>query len=152
GPDALGVMRATPALGALAVALVLSRTRLNWHVGKTFFVSLFIFGCSILLFTLSTVLWLSLISLALYGAADMISIYVRQTLVQLKTPDELRGRVSAVNSVSINASNELGDFRAGTMAAFLGTVPAVAIGACMTLLATALWWRLFPQLRQLERM
>ncbi len=151
GPEYLGILRGMPALGGLVVGLALARTRLEWHVGRTFFVSLAIFGLSILVFCFSTNLWLSLLALAIYGAVDMFSVYVRQTLIQLKTPDALRGRVSAVNSVSINASNELGDFRAGTMAAFIGTVPAVAVGACMTLLATALWWRWFPDLRRLER-
>ncbi|MEP1207295.1 MAG: MFS transporter [Rhizobiaceae bacterium] len=151
GPEWLGAMRATPALGAVFIALLLARIGLPWPVGATFFISLIIFATSILVFSLSTSLWLSLGALAIYGASDMISVYVRQTLVQLKTPDSLRGRVSAVNSVSINASNELGDFRAGSMAALLGTVPAVAIGAGMTLLATMLWWKWFPQLRALRQ-
>lgn len=151
GPEYLGVMRATPAVGAVSVALVLARTRLPGSVGTTFFSSLALFGISILVFTLSETLWLSLGALLVYGAADMVSVYVRQTLVQLGTPDALRGRVSAVNSVSLNASNELGDFRAGGMAAIFGTVPAVALGAAMTLAATALWWRIFPQLRSLDR-
>ena len=98
----------------------------------------------------SEVFWLSLVALAVYGAADMFGVYVRQTLVQLETPDSLRGRVHAVNSVSINASNEPGDFRAGTMAVLIGTVPAVASGGIVTLGAAALWWRLFPELRRVQ--
>jgi MFS family permease len=151
GPEALGVMRATPGVGALVVALILARSGLPWSVGRTFFTSLTIFGLSILVFSLSTSLWLSLAALAVYGAADMVSVYVRQTLVQIETPNDLRGRVSAVNSVSINASNQLGDFRAGGMAALIGAPAAVAAGACVTLAATALWFRLFPQLRAVAR-
>lgn len=151
GPEALGVMRATPAVGALAVAVVLARGGLPWSVGRTFFTSLTIFGISILLFSLSTSFWLSLAALTVYGAADMVSVYVRQTLVQTETPNDLRGRVSAVNSVSITASNQLGDFRAGTMAAVTGAPAAVAIGAGVTLAATALWYRWFPEMRAVSR-
>ena len=101
GPEELGVMRAMPAIGALGVGLVLARRGLPWSVGRAFFVSLAIFGFSILVFSFSTIFWLSLAALAVYGAADMVSVYVRQTLVQIETPNELRGRVSAVSSVSI---------------------------------------------------
>ena len=151
GPEVLGVMRAMPAAGALVVALMLARSGLPWSVGRTFFVSLTIFGLSILVFSVSTSFWLSLAALAVYGASDMVSVYVRQTLVQTETPNELRGRVSAVNSVSINASNQLGDFRAGGMAALIGAPAAVALGAGITLAATALWFRWFPELRAVER-
>ena len=150
GPEALGVMRAMPALGALAVALILAQLRVTRRMGTTFFVSLAVFGMAILVFSLSGVFWLSLAALAVYGAADMVSVYIRQTLVQIETPDELRGRVSAVNSVSINASNELGDFRAGLMAAAIGTVPAVFVGGLVTLGVTALWWKMFPDLRKVD--
>jgi len=151
GPEALGAMRAAPALGALAVALVLTQLRATRGMGVAFFVSLAVFGSAILVFSLSTLFWLTLVALVLYGAADMVSVYIRQTLVQIETPDELRGRVSAVNSVSINASNELGDFRAGLMAAAIGTVPAVFIGGMVTLGVAALWWKLFPDLRKVDR-
>lgn len=149
GPEHLGLMRSAPAIGGLAVGLLLARFALPGRTGPWFFGSLSVFAAAILIFSLSSVFWLSLGALFVYGAADMISVYVRQTLVQIRTPDELRGRVSAVNSVAINASNELGDFRAGTMAAAIGTVPAVAAGALLTFGATLLWWRLFPDLRRL---
>jgi len=151
GPEALGVMRAMPAAGALVVALMLARSGLPWNVGRSFFASLTVFGLSILVFSLSTVFWISCAALMIYGAADMISVYVRQTLVQIETPNELRGRVSAVSTVSITASNQLGDFRAGGMAALIGAPAAVAAGACITLAATLLWYRWFPGLRDVER-
>jgi MFS family permease len=151
GPEALGFMRAMPAAGALVVALMLARSGLPWSVGRAFFVSLTIFGLSILVFSVSTIFWLSAAALAVYGAADMVSVYVRQTLVQIETPNELRGRVSAVSTVSITASNQLGDFRAGGMAALIGAPAAVALGAGVTLAATALWYRWFPGLRAVAR-
>lgn len=151
GPEALGVMRAMPAIGALVVALSLARWGLIWRIGPSFFISLTVFGLSILVLSLSTVYWLSVLALAIYGASDMVSIYIRQTLVQMETPNDLRGRVSAVNSVSINASNQLGDFRGGTMSALMGTPAAVAVGAFATLGVTLLWYKLFPQLRELTK-
>lgn len=151
GPEALGLMRAMPALGGLGMGLLLGAVPPPRRTGLLFFLSLGIFGLSLLVFGLSRVLWLSLAALAVSGASDMFSVYVRHTLIQLGTPDELRGRVNAANSVSINASNELGDFRAGAMAAVVGTVPAVAGGALVTLGAAALWWRLFPDLRRVNR-
>lgn len=152
GPEGLGLMRAAPGAGALLVGLTLARTQLPWHAGRTFFWSLGLFGTSILVFSLSANYWLSIAALTVYGGTDMISVYIRQTLVQIETPDALRGRVSAVNSVSINASNELGDFRAGTMAAFMGAVPAVFVGALVTLSVTAIWWRAFPALRKFSQL
>lgn len=151
GSEALGIMRSTPAVGALLVAGLLAKSGLPWRIGSTFFVSLGVFGLSVLVVGLSTSLWLTLLALAFYGGADMVSVYVRQTLVQLQTPDELRGRVSAVNSVSINASNQLGDFRGGATAAAIGAPGAVALGAGVTLAATVAWCLLFPALRKLER-
>ena len=151
GPEALGVMRAMPAIGALVVAVTLARWGLIWRIGPGFFISLTIFGLSILVLSLSTNYWLSVTALAVYGASDMVSVYVRQTLVQIETPNDLRGRVSAVNSVSINASNQMGDFRAGTMSALMGTPAAVAVGAFVTLGVTLLWYKLFPQLRELTK-
>ncbi|MEO0342536.1 MAG: MFS transporter [Pseudomonadota bacterium] len=150
GPETLGVLRAAPGLGALVVALILARTTPTFHMGRMFLAALMAFGCSILVFGLSTTVWISLIALLLYGATDMLSVYVRMTLVQLRTPDALRGRVSAINSVAINASNELGDFRAGTMAAAFGPVPSVVIGGAMCLATALISWRAFPQLRALK--
>ena len=152
GPEALGILRAMPAAGGLIVGAMLARFGLPWHAGKSFFVSLVVFAASILVLSVSGNFWLSLALLAIYGGADMISINVRQTLVQTMTPDGLRGRVSSVNSVSINASNQLGDFRAGVMAAAIGVPPAIAVGAAITLGVTLAWFRLFPELRQIERL
>jgi len=152
GADGLGVMRAMPALGSLVVGLVLTRIAAPRRMGPLFFIALAVFGVSILVFGLSQTYWLSLAALAVYGAADMVSVYIRVTLVQLATPDAMRGRVSAVNGVAINASNELGDFRAGVMAAAIGTVPAVLAGGAVTLAVTALWLRLFPEMRQIDRL
>lgn len=152
GPEGFGVMRAMPALGSLTVALVLAQLAAPRHMGRMLFVALTAFGAAIVVFSLSSLLWLSLLALTVYGAADMVSVYVRQTLVQIATPDAMRGRVSAVNSVSITASNELGDFRAGTMGAAIGTIPAVLIGGLVTLGVAAAWSRLFPELRRVDRL
>jgi MFS family permease len=152
GADGLGLMRAMPGVGSLAVGLVLTRVVAPRRMGRAFFVSLAIFGASILVFGLSEVYWISLLALAVYGAADMVSVYIRLTLIQLATPDEMRGRVSAVSGVAINASNELGDFRAGVMAAGIGTVPAVIVGGAATLAVTAVWARLFPAMRRIDRL
>jgi predicted MFS family arabinose efflux permease len=107
---------------------------------------------SVLVFALSSDFILSLAALAIGGAADMVSIVVRQTLVQLETPDEMRGRVSAVNSTFISASNQLGEFRAGATAAFLGATGSIVVGGAGTLLVVALWWKLFPSLARRDRM
>jgi MFS family permease len=152
GADGLGLMRAMPGVGSLAVGLVLTRAVAPRRMGRAFFVSLAIFGASILVFGLSEIYWISLLALAVYGAADMVSVYIRLTLIQLATPDEMRGRVSAVSGVAINASNELGDFRAGVMAAGIGTVPAVIVGGAATLAVTAVWARLFPAMRRIDRL
>ncbi len=152
GAEGLGIMRAMPALGSLAVGLALTRIASPRRMGPLFFASLAVFGVSIMVFGLSEIYWLSLAALVVYGAADMVSVYIRVTLVQLATPDAMRGRVSAVNGVAINASNELGDFRAGVMAAAIGTVPAVLAGGAVTLAVTALWPRLFPQMTKVDRL
>ncbi|MCC6306789.1 MAG: MFS transporter [Rhodobacteraceae bacterium] len=150
GPEALGVMRAMPAAGALAVGTLLAWRPLPWSVGRTFFASLAVFGVAILVFGLTRSYGLALAALVVYGGADMVSVYVRQSLIQLGTPDALRGRVSAVNSVMVIASNQLGDFRAGVMAAAIGAPAAVALGGAVTLGATWLWFRAFPGLREME--
>ncbi|MEQ9125046.1 MAG: MFS transporter, partial [Alphaproteobacteria bacterium] len=128
GPEGLGLMRAMPGVGSLVVGLALAQLAAPRHMGVAMFAGLGLFGISIVVFSLSEIFWLSLAALALYGMADMVSVYVRQSLVQMATPNAMRGRVSAVNSISINASNELGDFRAGAMAAAMGVVPAVLVG------------------------
>lgn len=152
GPDGLGLMRAMPAVGSLLVGLALTQVASPRHMGPAFFVALAIFGGSIVVFSLSETFWLSLLALGVYGGADMVSVYIRQTLVQIATPDGMRGRVSAVNSVAINASNELGDFRAGLMAGGIGSVPSVLVGGVVTIAITALWWRLFPSIRRVDRL
>jgi MFS family permease len=152
GPAELGIMRSMPAIGSLAVGLVLTQIAVPRHMGPAMFISLACFGASIVVFGLSETFWISLVALAAYGGADMISVYVRQTLVQIATPDDMRGRVSAVNSVSINASNELGDFRAGSMAALIGTVPAVVVGGVATLAVTGIWFLIFPMIRRIDRL
>ena len=150
GADGLGIMRAMPAVGSLMMGLWLSQISSPRFIGPYLFISLFIFGFSIIVFSLSEIFWLSLIALTIYGASDMVSVYIRLTLVQLATPDQMRGRVSAVNSVSINASNELGEFRAGLCAAGLGTIPAVLLGGVATLGITAIWFRCFPNIRRID--
>ncbi|MFZ0099569.1 MAG: MFS transporter, partial [Gemmobacter sp.] len=147
---ALGLMRGMPALGALVVGLYLSAHRLPWAVGRSFYVSLVVFSASILLFGLTRSYWISLVALVAYGASDMVSVYIRQALIQLGTPDALRGRVSSVNSVMVISSNQLGDFRAGMMAGVIGAPAAVVLGGGVTLAATVLWAKIFPQLGRIK--
>lgn len=148
GPWGLGLLRAGPGMGALVVAVWLAGHPLRDHAGAIMFVCVGLFGAFTCLFGVSTITWLSIAALAALGAADMISVYVRETLIQLWTPDNVRGRVNAVNMVFVGASNELGEFRAGTMAALIGTVPAVIFGGVGTLVVAGLWAWLFPQLRK----
>ena len=146
GPWGLGVLRSAPAVGALFMALWLSRSPLRRRVGRVMFASVALYGVAILAFAFSTSLALSMIALAISGAADTVSVVIRQSLVQLETPDEMRGRVSAVNATFIGASNQLGEFRAGAMAAWLGPVGSVIVGGVGTLVIVVLWIRLFPPL------
>lgn len=148
GPWGLGFLRAAPALGALLSALYLSRNPLRSHVGTVMFGSVAVFGIATLVFALSRSLALSFMTLVLLGGADMISVVIRSTLVQLETPDQMRGRVSAINAICIGSSNELGEFESGLTAAWFGVVPATLIGGVGTLLVVVLWMRLFPQLLQ----
>jgi MFS family permease len=152
GPWGLGLLRAAPALGAFVMAVALVHWPLDRRVGRWMFASVAIYGVATLAFALSTAFVVSMIALAVSGAADMVSVVIRQTLVQLETPDEMRGRVSAVNATFIGASNQLGEFRAGAVAAWLGTVASVVIGAAGTLLVVAVWVRLFPPLARRDRM
>lgn len=152
GAEGLGVMRAMPGVGSLAVGLALAQLAAPRHMGPLMFWALGLFGLSIVVFSLSEIFWLSLVALTLYGVADMVSVYVRQTVVQIATPDAMRGRVSAVNSIAINASNELGDFRAGLTAAAVGVVPAVLVGGVATCAVTALWAYIFPEIRRIDRL
>lgn len=142
----LGLMRGAPAIGALILSIVLARWSINRHVGRIMFISVAVYASSLLVFGLSHSLWLSVIALAISGAADMVSVVIRQSLVQLDTPDEMRGKVSAINSVCIGASNQLGEFRAGISAHWLGAAGAVTVGALGSLIVAGLWMRCFPQL------
>jgi predicted MFS family arabinose efflux permease len=151
GPEGLGLMRTTPAVGSLAVGILLTRVPAIRRMGPTLFVATLILGASTIAFSLSEVFWFSIVMLAVWGGSDMLSVYIRQIIMQLATPDEMRGRVNAVSSVAINASNELGDFRAGLMAAWITTVPAVLVGGVVTMAVAGLWWRLFPDLKNVDR-
>jgi MFS family permease len=148
GPWGLGLLRGAPAAGALAMSLVLARWPVRRRTGRLLLGAVAVYGAAQLAFGLSTLLWLSLAALAVSGAADMVSVVIRQTLVQLETPNEMRGRVSAVNSVFIGASNQLGEFESGATAAWLGPVGSVVLGGVGTLIVAALWQRLFPPLAE----
>ena len=150
GPWGLGLLRSAPAVGALTMSVILARRPLTLPVGRVLFSVLTIYGLAVTVFAFSTVLWLSLGALAAMGAADVVSVVIRFSLVQLRTPPEVRGRVSAVNGLFTGTSNQLGDFRAGTMAALFGTVPAVVVGGVGIILVTAIWMFLFPELRRIR--
>lgn len=151
GPEALGLLRAMPALGAVIAGILIARLPSMRHSGNRLFVSLALFALSIIVFAVSKIMWLSLAALLIYGASDMVSVNIRMTLIQLATPDELRGRVSAVNSLFIAASNDLGDFRAGTTATWVGPVATVLAGGVMALGVALGGFLLFPKLRRLDR-
>jgi MFS family permease len=152
GPDGLGWLRTAPAIGAAICGIVLSLLPITRNVGRHMFGGVVVFGLSTIVFGLSTSFGLSMIALAAMGAGDMVSIYIRHLLVQLETPDAIRGRVSAINAVFIGASNELGEFESGVTAAWFGTVAAVIVGGCATLAVAALWTRLFPQLARMDHL
>ncbi len=152
GPWGLGALRSAVGVGALLMSLWLINNPVRDHAGVTMFAAVAIYGMAIIVFGTSTTVWLSVLALAVMGASDMVSVFIRQTLIQLQTPDELRGRVSAVNMTFIGASNELGEFRAGSMAAGFGAVPAVVIGGAGALITAALWAKLFPDLRKVRRL
>ena len=151
GPAGLGVMHAAPAVGAAILAAALTVRPLRGHVGPWMFGGVAAFGLATIVFGVSTSFALSLAALVVMGAGDMVSVYIRHMLVQLETPDAIRGRVSAVNSVFIGASNELGEFESGVTAAWWGIVPAVVIGGGATIVVSLLWTRLFPGLWRLDR-
>ncbi len=152
GPEELGLLRAAPGVGAIAMALLLTRFPVRDHAGRLLFVFVGLFGAFTVLFGLSTTAWLSVVALALVGASDMVSVTIRETIMQLWTPEEVRGRVNAVNSVFIGASNELGEFRAGTVAALIGPVPAVVLGGFGAVAVAGAWAMLFPELRTQRRL
>jgi MFS family permease len=152
GPWGLGLLRAAPALGALAASMWLTTHPLQRRVGHVLLVAVAVFGCAMVLFAMSTHFWLSMLALAISGAADTVSVVIRMTLMQLETPDEMRGRVGAVNSIFIGASNELGEFESGAAAAWLGPVMATWIGGLGTILVAVWWLRLFPKLANRDKL
>jgi MFS family permease len=152
GPWGLGLLRAAPAVGAVLMSVLLTRRPMQRRVGHRMLAAVAVYGVCMVVFGLSTSFALSLLALALSGAADMVSVVVRMTLVQIETPNEMRGRVSAVNSVFIGASNQLGEFESGATAAVLGPVGSVVLGGVGTLLIAAAWLRYFPDLARQDRL
>jgi len=144
------MLRSSIAAGAVACGLVIIRVPVRRHAGRILLVTVGIFGVAIAVFGFSTTVWISVVALAVAGAADMVSVYIRQTLIQLATPDEMRGRVSAVTMMFVGASNELGEFRAGSLAAMIGVVTSVVAGGIGTILVAIAWALLFPKLRKID--
>jgi predicted MFS family arabinose efflux permease len=134
------------------MTVVLAHLPINRRAGMRMFQAVIAFGIATMVFALSKEIWLSLIALAAMGAADTVSVVIRFSLVQLATPDDMRGRVGAVNYLFVNASNQLGEFESGMVAAFLGAVPAALLGGIGTVLIALIWMRLFPALRRVERL
>jgi MFS family permease len=152
GPLGLGILRAAPAIGALLMTTYLARHTINRRVGLRMFQAVIVFGAATVIFAVSHWMWLSILSLAILGAADTISVVIRFSLVQLSTPDEMRGRVGAVNFLFINASNQLGQFESGVTAALFGAMPSAALGGVATVAIALLWMKLFPTLRDVEKL
>ena len=152
GPWGLGILRAAPAVGALLMTAMLARQPIARRVGMRMFQAVILFGAATTIFALSHWMWLSLVALAVLGAADTVSVVIRFSLVQLATPDEMRGRVGAVNFLFINASNNLGQFESGVTAALMGVIPAAVLGGAGTIAIALLWMKLFPTLRDVERL
>jgi MFS family permease len=152
GPWGLGLLRAAPAAGALLMTAALARYAIKRQVGLRMFQAVIVFGLATVVFALSHLIWLSVLALAVMGAADMVSVVIRTSLVQLATPDAMRGRVGAVNFLFINASNQLGQFESGLTAALLGAMPAAVLGGVGTVAVALLWMKLFPALRNVERL
>jgi MFS family permease len=150
GPWGLGLLRAMPALGALSMSIVLARFPLTSGVGSKLFTVVIVFGLATVVFGVSTWLPLSLAALFAMGAADVVSVVIRFSLVQLQTPDDMRGRVSAVNALFIGTSNQLGEFESGAAAALIGVVPSVVFGGCATIAVALIWMWLFPELRRVR--
>ncbi|MEA2780721.1 MAG: hypothetical protein QOK29_2265 [Rhodospirillaceae bacterium] len=150
GPWGLGLLRSGPAIGALGMSILLAHRPLRRRVGRTMFGAVVVFGLATILFALSQSLWLSAAAMIALGAADVVSVVIRSSLVQIQTPDQMRGRVSAVNSMFIGTSNQLGEFESGVTAALFGAVPAVILGGVGTILVATLWMRLFPDLRDAD--
>lgn len=152
GPEGFGLLRSAPAMGAAAVALVLASRPIRSRAGFAMFSGVAVFGLATIVFGLSRSFWLSMAALAVLGGADMLSVYVRQTLIQIVTPDPMRGRVASVSFLFIGASNELGEFESGVTARLFGPVLAAVIGGVASLFVTGIWARLFPTLRKVDRL
>jgi MFS family permease len=151
GPAGLGVLRTAPSVGAALTALAVGLAPIERHVGRWMFGGVALFGASTIVFGLSKSFWVSLVALVLLGAGDMVSVYIRSLLVQLETPDAIRGRVSAVSSMFIGASNQLGEFESGVTARWFGLVRAAVLGGVATVVVVGVYLRLFPQLRKMDR-
>lgn len=152
GPTGLGFLRTAPAIGSFVAALLIARFSIRRRAGPTLFVVVAGFGICMIVFGLSREMWLSMVALALAGAFDMVSVVLRSTILPLVTPDELRGRVNAVEMVFISGSNELGAFESGLAAALIGAVPAVVVGGVATVVIAGVWWKLFPALARVDRL
>ena len=152
GPLGLGLLRAAPAVGALLMTAILARHTIRRRIGLRMFQAVIVFGAATVVFAVSHLMWLSLLALAVLGAADTVSVVIRFSLVQLSTPDDMRGRVGAVNFLFINASNQLGQFESGVTAALMGAMPAAVLGGVGTIAIALLWMKLFPTLRDFDRL
>jgi MFS family permease len=152
GPFGLGILRAAPAVGALIMTAVLARYAIDSRVGMRMFQAVIVFGVATIVFALSHWMWLSVLALAVLGAADTVSVVIRFSLVQLSTPNDMRGRVGAVNFLFINASNYLGQFESGATAALMGAMGSAVLGGVATVAVALLWMKLFPSLREVERL
>jgi MFS family permease len=152
GPTGLGFLRTAPAIGSFLAALAIARYPVRRRAGPTLFVVVAGFGACMVVFGLSRQMWLSMLALALGGAFDLVSVVLRSTILPLVTPDEIRGRVNAVEMVFISASNELGAFESGVAAALIGAVPAVVLGGVATVAVAGVWWKLFPALASVDRL
>jgi hypothetical protein len=152
GPWGLGILRGAPAVGALLTATLLTRYPISRRAGMRMFQAVIVFGLATVVFAISHLIWLSVLALAVLGAADVVSMVIRISLVQLATPDEMRGRVGAVNYLFVNTSYQLGEFESGITAALFGAIPAAVLGGVGTIAVALLWMKLFPTLRSVERL
>ncbi len=152
GPEALGLLRSSPAVGAIIMSAIVARYPVKSQAGRKMLISVGIYGLLIALFGLSPWLWASILLLGLIGAADMVSVVIRHTMVQAETPDDMRGRVAAVNSIFIGATGDLGEFRAGLSAAAFGVIPAIVLGGMTTMIFAALWFKIFPALAKRDKL
>jgi hypothetical protein len=150
GPGGFGLLRSAPAVGALATSLFLAQHPLHRRIGRILFRAVIVFGVATVVFGVSRSFVLSLVALSVLGAADVVSVVIRASLVQIRTPDRMRGRVSAVHSLFTGTSNQLGAFESGLVAALVGAVPAVLIGGLGTIAVAGLWMALFPELRRIR--